>query len=34
MPATIALAHAGGTTGEWAQALRDIFGEYRRSPPA
>jgi (2R)-ethylmalonyl-CoA mutase len=29
MPATIALAHAGGTTGEWAQALRDIFGEYR-----
>jgi (2R)-ethylmalonyl-CoA mutase len=29
MPATIALAHAGGTTGEWSQALRDIFGEYR-----
>ncbi len=29
MPATIALAHAGGTTGEWAAALRDIFGEYR-----
>jgi (2R)-ethylmalonyl-CoA mutase len=29
MPATIALAHAGGTTGEWAGALRDIFGEYR-----
>jgi len=29
MPATIALAHAGGTTGQWAQALRDIFGEYR-----
>jgi (2R)-ethylmalonyl-CoA mutase len=29
MPATVALAHAGGTTGEWAQALRDIFGEYR-----
>jgi len=29
MPATIALAHAGGTTGEWAQTLRDIFGEYR-----
>jgi (2R)-ethylmalonyl-CoA mutase len=23
MPATIALAHAGGTTGEWAGALRD-----------
>jgi (2R)-ethylmalonyl-CoA mutase len=29
MPATIALAHAGGTTGEWAQTLRDVFGEYR-----
>ena len=29
MPATIALAHAGGTTGEWAEALRAIFGEYR-----
>jgi len=29
MPATIALAHAGGTTGEWADALRDEFGEYR-----
>ena len=29
MPATIALAHAGGTTGQWAQALREIFGEYR-----
>ncbi len=29
MPATIALAHAGGTTGEWAEALREIFGEYR-----
>ena len=29
MPATIAMAHAGGTTGEWAGALRDIFGEYR-----
>jgi (2R)-ethylmalonyl-CoA mutase len=29
MPATIALAHAGGTTGEWAGALRQIFGEYR-----
>ena len=29
MGATIALAHAGGTTGEWAGALRDIFGEYR-----
>src|SRR5437588_9502089 len=29
MPATIALAHAGGTTGEWAGALRKVFGEYR-----
>src|SRR5690554_3625815 len=29
MPATIALAHAGGTTGEWAGALRDVFGEFR-----
>jgi (2R)-ethylmalonyl-CoA mutase len=26
---TIALAKAGGTTGEWADALRVIFGEYR-----
>jgi (2R)-ethylmalonyl-CoA mutase len=26
---TIALAKAGGTTGEWATALRDEFGEYR-----
>jgi (2R)-ethylmalonyl-CoA mutase len=29
MPATIALAHSGGTTGEWAGALRDVWGEYR-----
>ncbi len=29
MPATIALGHAGGTTGEWAGALREVFGEYR-----
>jgi (2R)-ethylmalonyl-CoA mutase len=29
MPATIALAHAGGTTGEWAAALREVFGEFR-----
>ena len=29
MPATIDLALAGGTTGEWADALREIFGEYR-----
>jgi len=29
MPATLAAARAGATTGEWAQALRDTFGEYR-----
>jgi ethylmalonyl-CoA mutase len=29
MPATIAAARAGATTGEWAQTLRDAFGEYR-----
>jgi (2R)-ethylmalonyl-CoA mutase len=29
MPATIAAARAGATTGEWSQALRDAFGEYR-----
>ncbi len=29
MPATIAAARAGATTGEWAQALRDVFGSYR-----
>jgi ethylmalonyl-CoA mutase len=29
MEATIALAHAGGTTGEWADALRQVFGEFR-----
>jgi (2R)-ethylmalonyl-CoA mutase len=29
MPATIELARAGGTTGEWAGALREVFGEYR-----
>ncbi|MDX6698712.1 MAG: ethylmalonyl-CoA mutase [Solirubrobacteraceae bacterium] len=29
MPASIAAAHAGATTGEWAQALRDSFGDYR-----
>jgi ethylmalonyl-CoA mutase len=29
MVPTIALAKAGGTTGEWADALRVIFGEYR-----
>lgn len=29
MEATIALAHAGGTTGEWSDVLREEFGEYR-----
>jgi (2R)-ethylmalonyl-CoA mutase len=29
MPATIALAEAGGTTGEWADALREVFGEFQ-----
>ncbi len=29
MPATLACARAGITTGEWAGALRDQFGEYR-----
>jgi (2R)-ethylmalonyl-CoA mutase len=29
LPATIAAARAGATTGEWAQTLRDVFGEYR-----
>ena len=29
MEATIALARAGGTVGEWAGALREVFGEYR-----
>jgi len=29
MPSTIAAARAGATTGEWAQALRNVFGEYR-----
>ncbi|HYV59545.1 MAG TPA: protein meaA [Acidimicrobiia bacterium] len=28
-PVTIELAKAGGTVGEWAGALRDVFGEYR-----
>lgn len=31
MPSSIRCAHAGVTTGEWSQTLRDIFGEYR--PP-
>ena len=29
MPASIACADAGVTTGEWAGCLREIFGEYR-----
>ena len=29
MPATLALAGVGGTTGEWAGALREVFGEYQ-----
>ncbi|MCP5419941.1 MAG: protein meaA [Gammaproteobacteria bacterium] len=31
MPVSIRCAHAGVTTGEWGQALREAFGEYR--PP-
>jgi (2R)-ethylmalonyl-CoA mutase len=29
MEPTIALARAGGTVGEWAGVLREVFGEYR-----
>ena len=29
MPATLACVRAGATTGEWAAALREVFGEYR-----
>jgi (2R)-ethylmalonyl-CoA mutase len=29
VPATLACARAGVTTGEWAGALREVFGEYR-----
>ncbi|MBW2235430.1 MAG: protein meaA [Deltaproteobacteria bacterium] len=29
MPPSIAAAHAGVTTGEWADVLREVFGEYR-----
>ncbi len=29
VPASIACAQAGVTTGEWAGALREVFGEYR-----
>ncbi|MEZ5171631.1 MAG: protein meaA [Acidimicrobiia bacterium] len=28
-PASIDLARAGGTVGEWSAALREVFGEYR-----
>jgi (2R)-ethylmalonyl-CoA mutase len=29
VPLTVELARAGGTVGEWATALREVFGEYR-----
>ena len=29
MPATLECARAGATTGEWAGALREVFGEFR-----
>src|SRR5262245_51120334 len=29
MPATLEAAKAGATTGEWARALREVFGDYR-----
>jgi (2R)-ethylmalonyl-CoA mutase len=29
LPATIAAAKAGATTGEWAGVLREVFGDYR-----
>jgi (2R)-ethylmalonyl-CoA mutase len=29
VPATIALARVSGTVGEWAGALREVFGQYR-----
>jgi (2R)-ethylmalonyl-CoA mutase len=29
MPPSIALARVGGTTGEWGQVMREVFGEYR-----
>src|SRR5262249_47036535 len=32
MPASIACAKAGVTTGEWGFALREAFGEYRAPP--
>ena len=32
MPPTLAAARAGATTGEWSEALRSVFGEYRAPP--
>ena len=29
MPATLACARAGATTGEWTDVLREVFGQYR-----
>ena len=29
MPASIALARAGGTTGEWGNLMREVYGEFR-----
>jgi (2R)-ethylmalonyl-CoA mutase len=29
VPVTVELARSGGTVGEWAATLRDVFGEYR-----
>jgi (2R)-ethylmalonyl-CoA mutase len=29
MPPSITLAKVGGTTGEWGDVMRDVFGEYR-----
>jgi (2R)-ethylmalonyl-CoA mutase len=29
MPPSIALAKAGGTTGDWGDVMREVFGEYR-----
>jgi (2R)-ethylmalonyl-CoA mutase len=29
MPPSVGAAHAGVTTGEWADALRELYGEYR-----
>ena len=29
MPASLACARSGVTTGEWADTLREVFGQYR-----